>query len=67
MIPPNPDAEVSSAQALLWQKHGFSIQEARAYIVEGFSLDEALVMRQYDLTISEVLGLLQDGTELDED
>jgi hypothetical protein len=67
LIQPNPDVEVSSTQALLWQKQGFSIQEARAYMVEGFSLDEALVMRQYDLTISEVRGLLQDAAELDDD
>jgi hypothetical protein len=67
MIRRNPDAEVSSTQALLWQKQGFSIQEARAYTVEGFTLDEALVIRQYGLTIDEVVGLLQDGIELDED
>jgi len=65
MIERNPKRELSSAQALLWQKKGFSIQEARTYIQEGFSTDEAIVMRDYNLTIAEVRGLIDDAAELD--
>ncbi len=52
---------ITVMQALKWKRAGFSEAEAEKYINEGFSLEEALVLREHNVAPTDVAGLIHDS------
>lgn len=52
---------VTAVQALKWKRAGFSESEADKYIREGLSLEEALLLKEYNIAPTDIAGLIHDA------